>query len=418
VSLPAGLARATRAAAAASFAVALAAALALLAAPRARAAAPMVRAAAAIVVEPATGDVVFARAPEAERPIASTTKLMTALLALERLRLSEKVTAVAYHGIPGESVVGLRAGERMSAADLLRAMLLASANDAAATLAARIGGTQTRFVALMNRRARRLGLEETHYANPIGLDGPGAHSSAEDLVKLTLILRKDRFFRTVTDLPRVRLRTGAHPRAIVNRNDLVREVPYVNGVKTGHTLGAGYVLVGSASRHGVTVISVVLGEPSIAARDADSLALLRFGLRRYRRVAVARRGTTYATAALAHRDGAVGLVATRTVRRTLRRGERLVRRVVGAPRTVDGPLPARTRLATLEVRARGALVASVPLVTRSAVARATVVDRAGGIFSRTLLVAAGAVVVILILHVAFLRRRAGRRRREGRSRVA
>jgi D-alanyl-D-alanine carboxypeptidase (penicillin-binding protein 5/6) len=377
-----------------------------------------VRAAAAIVVEPATGDVVFARAPEAERPIASTTKLMTALLALERLRLSEKVTAVAYHGITGESVVGLRAGERMSAADLLRAMLLASANDAAATLAARIGGTQAGFVALMNRRARRLGLQETHYANPIGLDGPSAHSSAEDLVKLTLILRKDRFFRTVTDLPRATLRTGAHPRAIVNRNDLVREVPYVNGVKTGHTLGAGYVLVGSAARHGVSVISVVLGEPSIAARDADSLALLRFGLRRYRRVAVARRGTTYATAALAHRDGAVGLVATRTVRRTLRRGERLVRRVVGAPRTVDGPLPARTRLATLEVRARGALVASVPLVTRSAVARATVVDRAGGIFSRTLLVAAGAVVVILILHVAFLRRRAGRRRRAGSSRVA
>jgi D-alanyl-D-alanine carboxypeptidase (penicillin-binding protein 5/6) len=416
--LPAGLARATRAAAAAAFAVALAAVLALLAAPQARAAAPTVRAAAAIVVEPATGDVVFARAPEAERPIASTTKLMTALLALERLRLSEKVTAVAYHGITGESVVGLRAGERMSAADLLRAMLLASANDAAATLAARIGGTQAGFVALMNRRARRLGLQETHYANPIGLDGPSAHSSAEDLVKLTLILRKDRFFRTVTDLPRATLRTGAHPRAIVNRNDLVREVPYVNGVKTGHTLGAGYVLVGSAARHGVSVISVVLGEPSIAARDADSLALLRFGLRRYRRVAVARRGTTYATAALAHRDGAVGLVATRTVRRTLRRGERLVRRVVGAPRTVDGPLPARTRLATLEVRARGALVASVPLVTRSAVAPATVVDRAGGIFSRTLLVAAGAVVVILILHVAFLRRRAGRRRRAGSSRVA
>jgi serine-type D-Ala-D-Ala carboxypeptidase (penicillin-binding protein 5/6) len=306
----------------------------------------------------------------------------------------------------------------MSVADLLRGLLLASANDAAATLGVRVGGTTPRFVALMNRTARRLGLEDTHYANPIGLDAPGAHSSAEDLVKLTLILRRNRFFRRVTDLPRATLRTGARVRSIVNRNDLVREVPYVNGVKTGHTLGAGYVLIGSATRRGVTVIAAVLGDPSIAARDADALALLRFGLARYHRVAAVRRGRTYATAALAHRDAAVGLVAARTVRRTVRRGERLHRRVVGAPAQVDGPLPARTRLATLEVRARGKVVARVPLVTRTAVARATLADKAGGIFGRTLLVLGGAIAVVLILQVLFMRRRALRRRRAGRSRVA
>jgi serine-type D-Ala-D-Ala carboxypeptidase (penicillin-binding protein 5/6) len=383
------------------------------------AAPPAVRAPSAILVEPATGDVVFARAPEVQRPIASTTKLMTALLALERLRLSDRVSATAYRASPVESVIGLRTGERLSVADLLRGMLLASANDAAATLAARVGGTQTRFVALMNRRARRLGLNDTHYANPIGLDAPGAHSSAEDLVKLTLILRRNRFFRTVTDLPRATLRTGSRPRTVVNRNDLVRNVPFVDGVKTGHTLQAGYVLVGSASRRGVTVLSAVLGDPSIATRDADSLALLRFGLRRYHRVTAVRRGVTYATADLAHRDGTVALVATRRVRATTRRGERLVRRVVGAPREVDGPLPARARLATLEVRWRSRTVARVPLVTRAAVARATVVDRAGGILSRTLVVAAAAIVAVLMLQVVLLRRRAlRRRRRAGRSRVA
>ncbi len=391
--------------------------VAALGAPAGAGAAPAVRAPAAILVEPATGDVVFARAPRAERPIASTTKLMTALLALERLDLSDRVSAIGYRALPAESVIGLRAGERLSVADLLRGMLLASANDAAATLAARVGGTQARFVALMNRRARRLGLKRTRYANPIGLDAPGAYSSAEDLVKLTLILRRSRFFEEVTDLPRATLRTGSRARTIVNRNDLVREVPVVDGVKTGHTLQAGYVLVGSASRRGVTLISAVLGEPSIAARDADSLALLRFGLRRYRRATAVRRGTTYATAGLAHRDGTVDLVATRSVRRTTRRGERLVRRVVGAPREVDGPLPARTRLATLAVRSRGRTVARVPLVTRSAVARATVVDRAGGIFSRTLLVVVAAVA-LLMLQVVLVRRRAQRRRRAEGSRVA
>ena len=102
----------------------------------------------------------------------------------------------------------------------------------------------------MNRRARELGLTHTHYANAIGLDDPGNYSSAEDLVKLTLILRRNAFFRAVTDLPRATLRSGAHARTIVNRNLLVRAVPEVNGVKTGHTSSAGYILVGLGDQEG------------------------------------------------------------------------------------------------------------------------------------------------------------------------
>ncbi len=250
----------------------------------AAAAAPTVRAPAGILVEPATGDVVWSRSARERRSIASTTKLMTALLTLERMRLGQTVTATRYRGLAVESVIGLRAGERLTVADLLRGLLLASANDAAATLAARVAGSRTAFVRLMNRRARELGLRDTHYSNPIGLDGAGNYSSAEDLVKLTLILRRNEFFRRVTNLPRATLDSGSRVRTIVNRNVLVRNVPAVNGVKTGHTSRAGYVLVGSASRDGVTVISAVLGDPTEAARDSDSLALLRYGLGRYRRV--------------------------------------------------------------------------------------------------------------------------------------
>jgi serine-type D-Ala-D-Ala carboxypeptidase (penicillin-binding protein 5/6) len=390
-------------------AVALAVAIARPA-PAAAASGPVVRAPAAILVEPATGDVVYQRNARDERPIASTTKLMTALLTLERVRLGRTFTAVPYHAAPAESVIGLRAGERLTVADLMRGLLLASANDAAATLAARVGGSRARFVRLMNRRARQLGLHDTHYANPIGLDQAGNHSSAEDLVKLTLILRRNRFFRAVTNLPSATLKTGSHPRTIANRNTLVREVPAVNGVKTGHTSTAGYLLVGSATRNGITVISAVLGEPSEAARDADSLTLLRYGLGRYHRVTGVKEGRAYATAKLAHRDQRLSLVATRTVRRTVRRGEHLTARVIGAPRQIEGPLPARARVGTIELRWRGRTVDRVALVTAHAVSDATVVQRAGGLIGRTLIVLAVAAAALGSLQVVLLRRRLQRRR--------
>jgi D-alanyl-D-alanine carboxypeptidase (penicillin-binding protein 5/6) len=296
-------------------------------------------------------------------------------------------------------------------ADLLRGLLLASANDAAATLAARVGGSQRAFVALMNRRARQLGLTHTQYANAIGLDDPSNHSSAEDLVKLTLILRRNAFFRAVTDLPRATLRTGAHPRTILNRNLLVRAVPEVNGVKTGHTSSAGYILVASATKAGVTVISVVLDEPSEAARDSDSLALIRYGLARYHRVTPVRARQPFATIKLAHRDQRAQLVAARTVVRTARRGEKLAIRVLDVPHELDGPLPAGSRVGTIEVRWRGRTVASVPLVTRAAISEASLWQRSDDLLSRTLTVVILSALALASLQLVLLRRRAVRRRR-------
>ena len=377
----------------------------------ATAAPPSIRAPAAILVEPATGDVVFQRQATRERPVASTTKLMTALVTLENARLSRVLITVPYHGAPAESVIGLRGGERMTVADLLRGLLMASANDAAATLAARIGGSQRRFVAMMNGRARELGLTHTHYANAIGLDDPGNYSSAEDLVKLTLILRRNEFFRQVTDLPRTTLHSGARPRTIVNRNALVRSVAEVNGVKTGHTSTAGYILVGSASKNDVTVISVVLDEPTEGSRDSDSLALLRYGLRRYHRVEAVRKGEGFANVKLAHRDQHVQLVAARTVVRTARRDERIYTRTLDVPSELDGPLPAGSRVGTIEVRWRKRTVARVPLITRLAISQASIWQRGDDLLGRTLTVVLLAVVALASLQLVLLRRRAVRRRR-------
>src|SRR5439155_21216216 len=120
------------------------------------------------------------------RAIASTTKLMTALVALAHFRLGTVITLPPYAAQPGESVVGLRAGERMTFADLLRAMMLPSANDAAHAVAIAADGAVHAFVAEMNHRARQLGLRDTHFSNPIGLDEPGNYSSARDIVELAL----------------------------------------------------------------------------------------------------------------------------------------------------------------------------------------------------------------------------------------
>lgn len=370
---------------------------------------PRISAPAAILVEPATGDVVYARRAAARRPVASTTKLMTALLALERLKLDAVLVQVPYRAAPAESIAGFRGGERVTVRDEMRALLLASANDAAATLAVAVSGSRARFVKDMNARAKTLGLTDTSYANPVGLDDPENFSSAADLVKLTLVLRTNAFFRKTVDLPRVTIRSGSFPRTFVNRNALVRTTPSVNGVKTGHTSRAGYILVGSATRKGITVVSAVLGTQSEAARNAETLALLRYGLRRYTRRTVVRRGRELGRAALRHRDSSVALVADTSVVRTARRGERLRTRVVGAPEELDGPLPRGARVGTVEVSQRGEVVARVGLVTADAVTEASVTDRLAELAGQGWTVVLLVVCVLGSLCLLVLRRRSTRR---------
>jgi D-alanyl-D-alanine carboxypeptidase (penicillin-binding protein 5/6) len=364
----------------------------------------------ALALQPDTGEVIYARHADRRVPIASTTKLMTALLTLERGSLSRRLTVVAYHALPAESTAGLRPGERLTVRDLLRALLLASANEAADTLARRQARSIGAFVALMNRRARALRLTSTHYSNPVGLDERGNYSSAADLLKLTRVLMTDRFFAHTVALRRARLISGARSRTVVNRNTLVQDVSYVRGVKTGHTLAAGYVLVGAARRHGVTVLSAVLGDPSEKARNADSLALLRYGLGRYRRVAVLRHDQVLARVALRFRSGqTVALVPRHAVRVLVRVGQRPQIRLAGIPHELDGPLALGARAGSASVSVGGRVVARVDLVTSRALAAASLGRRLSSYVSRpgTLLLLGGLAGCSLLL--VALRRRVARR---------
>jgi serine-type D-Ala-D-Ala carboxypeptidase (penicillin-binding protein 5/6) len=320
-------------------------------------------AAAAIVVDGRNGEIMFAKNVDARRSIASTTKLMTALLALERARPREVFTAPPYNALPPESRINLRAGERMTVGDLLEALLLESANDAAVTLAEGISGSREAFVAEMNERAAELGLDDTSYANPIGLDDPANYSTARDLATLSVRLMRRPRFRRIVDMAEAELESGERPRVVDNRNGLVARYPWVTGIKTGHTILAGDVLVGSAKgRSGARVISVVLSEPSEQARDADTLVLLKWGLARFHRERAVDPGRPLARADIEYRDERAELVPRRPAVVLVRDGER-VRSRVRAPDELEGPIPAGRRVGSVTVLVDGSPVRRIPLVT-------------------------------------------------------
>jgi D-alanyl-D-alanine carboxypeptidase (penicillin-binding protein 5/6) len=382
----------------------------------ARDGAPQLQAGAAVLVQPDTEDVVVRRRANERRSIASTTKLMTALVTLEKADLDDHVRAIAYDASPVESLMGLQRGDRVSIRDLLRGLLLASGNDAAATLAVRVGGSRRAFVRMMNERARELGLRNTHYSNPVGLDERGNYSSAMDLAKLALILLRDPFFARTVDRTSATVKIDGERRTIANRNTLLRQARWVDGVKTGHTQQAGYVLVGSATRKGVRLVSAVLGDPSEAARDADSLALLKWGLSRYHRTTVVRKGEVLARPELAYRDQRTRLVAAQRVRAIARRGEHLDVRVVGAPAEISTAVPAGRRMGTVVVSRRGHELARVPLVTATAIPAPSLRDKVDSALPFPwVLILVLAVVLACSLLVVF-RRRHQVRRRETRAR--
>jgi len=404
---------------AAGTSAALLAALALSAAPAQAAKAPdcpdSVHAPSAIVIEVTTGTVACARQADKERSIGSTTKLMTALLTLEEAKLSDTFKASSYRPSPIESQIGLQPGERMKVSDLMRGLLLESGNDAAMTLAQGVSGSTRAFVKDMNRRARKLGLTHTHYDNPIGLDGPRNHSSARDLVTLATVLRTNPFFKKIVDSPSGTLKTGNHPRTFRNRNTLIGRFPYVNGVKTGHTRGAGYVLVGSASRNGIQLVSAVIGTSSEAARDSDTMALFNWAMPRFQRIRAVIEGRPMATAQIKFRPAAeLKLVPSRTVRRIVARGHREAVKVsVHAPAVVEGPIHRGQQLGRVEVQQGGKLVATVPLIAEGSVPAAGIAQKTKSAASRPL-IPIGVAIAALGATVLLARRRAqtGRRSRQ------
>lgn len=351
----------------------------------------------ACLAEANSNQYLYTRAANRELPIASTTKLMTALIVLEHERhLSRMFAQNNYYPAPADSQIGLVPGERMSVHDLMLAMMLPSADDAAEDLAYNVGnGSIGRFIGMMNARARQLGLTHTHYSTPIGLDTPGNYSSPCDLVKLArYVLQHQPFFRRVVGLRGATLKTGRLIRHVANRNDLVGRIPWINGVKTGHTHGAGYVLVGSGSRDGMYLISAVLGTSSESARDANTLELLDYGFNDFHRVKPIRQGAVIARPPVKDRPGfRAAVIAGGSFSRIIPTSSRLTTRVV-MPRRLIGPLARHAVVGKVQVLLDGRVVASVPLLLAQRLPAVSKLTIAARFLTRTttLLVLLGAVV--------------------------
>jgi D-alanyl-D-alanine carboxypeptidase (penicillin-binding protein 5/6) len=361
--------------------VLLAAAVLALAAPVLAAPPPPVTARAFVVENGATGEVLAARAARQPVPIASITKLMTVLLTLEHAKPSDVVTVSPEAAEVGESTVNLRAGERLTVRDLLEAALIQSANDAADALAAYVGqGSEARFVAMMNARARQLGLRETHFARPDGLDAPGHVSSARDVTLLARILMHRPLVRQIV---RQRSAAIAGGRTLHTWNDLLSSYPGIYGVKTGHTSNAGWSEVAAARRGPVTIYATLLGSPDRYVRDADLTRLLDWGFARYRAAAVVLKRREYARAELGYGRKPVALVAAASLTPSLRVDFPLVRRVVAADAAAL-PVSRGQALGQVRVYQRGRLVGAVPLVAARAVGKPGLGGRAAWYAGRTL----------------------------------
>lgn len=222
------------------------------------AAAADISARSAIVMEPNTGAVLYEKDADARMLVASTTKIMTALVVLERCRLSEPVTATPAHAAVEGSSMYLRPGEDYTVEDLLYGLLLASGNDAAAALADHCAGSMEAFAALMDEKCAALGLENTHFANAHGLDAPEHYSSARDLAAITAAAMENptfcKLFSTVS-------RT-VHGVTYVNHNKLLTSCAGCIGGKTGYTEAAGRILVSCVEREGMRLICVTISDPN------------------------------------------------------------------------------------------------------------------------------------------------------------
>ncbi|HZQ89612.1 MAG TPA: D-alanyl-D-alanine carboxypeptidase family protein [Gaiellaceae bacterium] len=341
-------------------------AVALALAGAARAAPPSVDARAYVVVNATNGTVLAQSHAHEELAVASITKLMTVIVALQHLSPGDDVKVSAQAARVGEERIPLRAGQTVSVHDLLEGALIQSANDAADALAAAAaGGNIAQFVDWMNEEAQTLGLHDTHFVRPDGLDAPGHVSSAHDVAILAETAMES---ATVRDIVRKRSDTiedGTVP--LHTWNDLLGVFPGLIGVKTGHTDDAGWCEVAAASRPGFTIYAVILGSPTRAQRNSDLDRLLAWGVSRFKRVTLVGREPV-TRVALPYGRLPLALVASRPLVKLVPVGRPIVERVV-APSSVTLPVRRGQTLGRIDVWSGTRLLGSRPLQASRSVPR-------------------------------------------------
>lgn len=251
---------------------------------------PAIAAKAAVLLNADDGRILYRLNADERLPMGSTTKMMTALIVVEdhvenhndlNATVMASWRAAALNSTVGDSSINLQAGESLTLEQMLYGMLLPSGDDAAVALAEYDAGSVEAFANKMNQKAQELGLANTHYTNPHGLDDPDHYTSALDNAKLGVEVMKHEEIRKIVDTYQHAIPGVQGPRYLVNTNDLLRTVPYINGIKTGSTPAAGECIVISANKRDVHLIFSYLGGPNSARRDRDVMTTLAYGFAQY-----------------------------------------------------------------------------------------------------------------------------------------
>lgn len=357
------------------------------------------------LIDARTGETLADQDADEHLPMASTTKMMTAYLTLRSLPMDRMVRAAKYvPGDPSESLMGLKTGQKISVRDLLYGLIMLSGNDAAHTLAIEVSGSQERFVARMNLAAATLGLDDTHFRNPIGLDAKGHYTSAADLAKLGRVLMDMPRFRPIAGARTAVLKSYSPPLTIENIDSFLLDNEWARGIKTGHTLKAGYVLASDGRRRATELIATVIGAPTETSRDEESVRLLDYGFSLYTKEVPLRQGKPYTTLPVKYEDGDLKVLAARSARIGVRKDEKLTVST-NLPDEVEGPIARGERIGVAKVRVDGDLIAAVPLRAAKAIAKPGLADRMRAVISTWWPLLLLVVFAILAVVVIVVRRR-------------
>jgi D-alanyl-D-alanine carboxypeptidase (penicillin-binding protein 5/6) len=338
--------------------------------------APDVGARAWTLMDVRTGEYLAGENDEKRLPMASTTKIVLALVTLEDANLDEEVVIsqeAASYAVPLYSNVGLFAGDTISVRELLTASLVASGDDAAYALAEHLGGGSVEeFVGKMNRRAGELGLEDTHFENPVGFDARDHHSSARDLAKMTRRAFEYPEFREIVATGETAITTQDRTIPLVNTNELLFTYTPTTGVKTGTTPAAGPSLVASGAVGNESYISVVLDDEE---RFADTITLLEYGFETYDRRDLVVEEKRYARASVPYRRGEeIDLIARDAVPGLVDEDPE-VEREVEMVEEMPGVVRPGDRLGRVIARVDGERVGETPLVARQGYEEASVGEK-------------------------------------------
>lgn len=326
----------------------------------------------AILISIDTGDILYEKEPDAEVPMASITKIMTLLLTLEAVEAGKismtDIVPISEHAFNmGGSQIWLEPGEQFTLDELIKAICVCSANDAAVAVAEFVGGSEPVFAEMMNARAAELGMTHTRFVNACGLDAEGHYSSARDVAAMSLALLRHPKILEYSGIWMDTLRGGETQ--LTNTNKMLKSYAGITGLKTGTTNGAGVCISASAVRDGMGLLAVVLGSPSSKERFESATAMLDYGFATFEAGAfpqiTGRADTLRVTGGV---EQQVALDYTVPEKMLLKKGEgQTLTAAVVLPEKLDAPVAAGTQVASVTLKAGEEILGEYPVTTRSEV---------------------------------------------------